>query len=87
MSPEVDLSFSKGDEFKHVHLALYNTHNRKIANHTFQIDPAVQGADFDGHVTHAEHVGDGTVVCVNFLKRKLLIIDAKQAGLTADACE
>ena len=77
LSPEVDLSFSKGDEFKHVHLSLYNVRSHETANHVFLIDPAVMGHDFDGHVTHVEHCGDGRIVCVNFLKRKLLIIDSK----------
>ena len=77
LSPEVDLKFSKGDDFPHVHLCLYNTETGATANHVFLLDKAVQGADFDGHVTHAEHVGDGKVACVNFLKRKVLIIDTK----------
>lgn len=75
ISPEVCLSFSKGDIFDHVHLSLYNVHTKATANHVFKIDASV---DFDGHVTHAEHCGDGVVVCVNFLKKSLMIIEAKE---------
>ena len=37
LSPEVDLSYSKNDEFKHVHLSLYNTGNHKYVNHQFNV--------------------------------------------------
>ena len=78
ISPEVDLSFSKGDVFPHVHLCLYNIHTRATANHVFKIDCEKQGVDFDGHVTHVEHCGDGVLVLVNFQKKTLMVIDAKE---------
>jgi len=77
LSPEVDLSFSKGDVFEHAHLSLMNVRTRATANYVFKLNAAVQGHDYDGHITHVEHVGDGLIVCVNFLMRKLLIIDGK----------
>ena len=69
ISPEVDLSFSMGDEFKDVHFSVHNIETGATHNYRMECD----GVKFDGHVTHADRFANN-VVLINFQKNRIGVV-------------
>mmetsp|Transcript_12324 Transcript_12324/g.30189 ORF Transcript_12324/g.30189 Transcript_12324/m.30189 type:complete len:432 (+) Transcript_12324:227-1522(+) len=81
--PSVAPELHEGGVFPHIHIVIVNTASKKSSNTSIMLPKAMVdkggAADFDGHVTHVEHVNN-KLVCVNFLKMRLLILSDSVLG-------